>query len=140
VNRLQWQRLTERRLKDAKALLTARCWSAAYYLAGYAVECGLKACVLARVGAAPEVIFADRRFSEKCWTHSIVELVRLADLQGERAAHAAANPTRKQNWVFVEEWSEEARYQTLSHSEAKKLHKAITDKQDGVMPWIRSHW
>jgi hypothetical protein len=34
------------RVRDAAALLKARRWSAAYYLAGYAAECGLKACVV----------------------------------------------------------------------------------------------
>src|SRR5438093_35853 len=81
VNRLQWQQLAERWLVDAKALLGEHRWSAAYYVAGYAVECGLKACVLARVAVAPEAIFEDRRFSEKCWTHSLQELVRLAGLE-----------------------------------------------------------
>ena len=51
MDRLQWQQLAERWLVDAKALLDAHRWSAAYYLAGYAVECGLKACVLARVAS-----------------------------------------------------------------------------------------
>ena len=43
MKRLEWQQLAERWLVDAKCLLDDRNWSAAYYLAGYAVECGLKA-------------------------------------------------------------------------------------------------
>ncbi len=31
-------------MRDAEVLLDAGQWSGAYYLAGYAVECGLKAC------------------------------------------------------------------------------------------------
>ena len=38
-------------------LLAGGRWTGAYYLGGYAVECGLKACILARVGATPEIIF-----------------------------------------------------------------------------------
>ena len=34
------------RLREARALLGVRCWSGAYYLAGYAIECGLKACII----------------------------------------------------------------------------------------------
>src|SRR6266545_3010776 len=89
MNRLEWRQLAERWLKDAKILLDNRRWSAAYYLAGYAVECGLKACVLARVGISPEVIFGARRFSERCWTHDLEELVRLADLAGALEAESA---------------------------------------------------
>jgi hypothetical protein len=91
MNRLEWQHFAERWLKDAKALLDSRRWSAAYYLAGYAVECGLKSCVRARLGLSPEVIFDERRFSERCWTHDIWELVKLADLEAMRVAEMAAN-------------------------------------------------
>ncbi len=140
MNRLQWQQLAERRLEDAKALLVTRRWSAAYYLAGYAVEGGLKACVLARVAAAPEVIFGDRRFSEKCWTHGLLELVKLADLEAVRLADMAANPALAGNWFTALKWTENTRYQTVSYNEARKLYKAIASNRNGVMRWIRSHW
>src|SRR5262249_27924968 len=98
VNRLEWEQLAERWLKDAKAMLAARRWSAAYYVAGYAVECGLKACVLARVAGEAEVIFADRRYSEKCWTHDLLELVKLAGLEGARQGDMATNAVLRKNW------------------------------------------
>jgi hypothetical protein len=140
VDRIQWQQYAERWLVDAKALLDAHRWSAAYYLAGYAVECGLKACVLARVAAAAEVIFEDRKFSEKCWTHSVLELVKLAGLEAARTADTAANLALGQNWLVVKDWNETTRYQTTSHQKAKKLYNAITDNSNGVMPWIRARW
>lgn len=140
MNRLQWQLLAELWLVDAKALLDAHRWSAAYYLAGYAVECGLKACILARLTAVPEAIFEDKKFSEKCWTHSVLELVKLAGLETAREADSRANPVLGQNWQVVKDWSERARYQTASHQKAKKLYDAITDQANGVMPWIRNRW
>jgi hypothetical protein len=97
VTRLEWQQLAERWLVDAKSLLDDKRWSAAYYLAGYAVECGLKACVLVRVAASPEVLFDDKKFSEKCWTHSVLELVKMADLEAARTADSAANPALGKN-------------------------------------------
>lgn len=45
MNRTYLQALAKERVKDAKSLLGRKRWSAAYYLAGYAVEVGLKACV-----------------------------------------------------------------------------------------------
>ncbi|MSU78452.1 MAG: HEPN domain-containing protein [Gemmataceae bacterium] len=45
VNRTQLQQLAQERVRDADSLLKAGQWSGAYYLAGYAVECGLKACI-----------------------------------------------------------------------------------------------
>ncbi len=140
MNRLEWQQLAKRWLVDAKSLLDNHHWSAAYYLAGYAVECGLKACVLARVGAAPEVIFDNRRFSENCWTHNLLELVKLAALEATRLANIAAKPGLGENWVVVKDWTENSRYQTTGHRKAKQLFAAITDKPNGVMQWIRAHW
>jgi HEPN domain-containing protein len=140
VTRLEWQQLAERWLVDAKHLLDNHRWSAAYYVAGYALECGLKACVLVRVAATPEVILEDKKFSEKCWTHTILDLVKMAGLETTRATDAAANPRLARNWQVVKDWSEKARYQTTSHQKAKKLHDAITDHTNGVMQWIRAHW
>jgi hypothetical protein len=140
VTRLEWQQLSERWLVDAKCLLDDHRWSAAYYLAGYAVECGLKACVLRRVATQPEVIFGDKKFSEKCWTHSILDLVKMADVEGARAADAVTNVALGKNWLVVKDWSEKARYNTTSHQKAKKLYDAITDNANGVMQWIRVHW
>ncbi len=45
MNRLEFQAMAEERIVDASLLLVGGQWSAAYYLAGYAVECGLKACI-----------------------------------------------------------------------------------------------
>jgi HEPN domain-containing protein len=83
--------MAEERVRDAAALLSTRRWSAAYYLGGYAVECGLKACVVAYVKRNADVIFRERRYSEKCWTHDIEELVQLAGLSPERDADASLN-------------------------------------------------
>src|SRR5262245_27221369 len=85
-------------------------WSAAYYLIGYAVECGLKSCLVVRVAAHPEVIFEDRRFSQEAWTHDIENLVELAGLKPDRDADAVANPAVYTNWQYVKDWTEQARY------------------------------
>jgi hypothetical protein len=140
LERLQWQKLAERCLVDAKVLLDAHRWSAAYYLAGYAVECGLKSCILARVASMPGLIFADRRFSEKCWTHDFQELVVLAGLKGQHAAARAANPGLQSNWTIAKDWKESTRYDAMTHWSAKRLYNAIVNKPNGVMQWIKARW
>jgi len=45
MNRTELQRLSRIRIKEAKFLLDGGCYNGAYYLAGYAVECALKACI-----------------------------------------------------------------------------------------------
>src|SRR5438132_1189342 len=114
MKRVEWQRLAKRWLVDAKSLLENRRWSAAYYVAGYAVECAHKACVLVRVGAAPEVIFDVKRFSENCWTHDILELMKLAGLESARVADIVANAALAENWVVVKDWTEKSRYRTTA--------------------------
>jgi hypothetical protein len=139
VNRAEWQQLARDRIREAKALLAAKLWGGAYYLAGYVVECGLKSCILAyveRTGA----IFEDRRYAEKCWTHDLEELVSLASLEKSLGLAIAANPALKQNWLIVTDWSELSRYRRTPHHKAKRLYRAITDKPDGMMPWITNHW
>lgn len=51
LSRQEFQRLAEERLEDAEALLRARRFGGAYYVAGYAVECALKACIARKTRA-----------------------------------------------------------------------------------------
>lgn len=139
MNRTAWQQLAEDRIAEANALLRAQLWSGAYYLAGYAVECGLKSCVLARV-ESDGVIFREKKFSERCWTHDLIDLVKLAALDSARDADAALNPVRWQNWLVVHDWSEESRYERQTQTDAEELVNAIDDQKDGVLSWIRAHW
>jgi hypothetical protein len=46
VNRAELQQLASDRIEDARVLLDNGRWTAAYYLVEYAVETGLKACIL----------------------------------------------------------------------------------------------
>ncbi|NJR43126.1 MAG: HEPN domain-containing protein, partial [Akkermansiaceae bacterium] len=49
MNQAELRRLAEERVRDAEALLAGGRWEFAYYSAGYAVECALKSCLLARM-------------------------------------------------------------------------------------------
>jgi hypothetical protein len=140
VNRADFQRLANDRIADARALLAAKRWAAAYYLAGYAVECGLKSCILARVASAAEVLFEDRRYSEKCWTHSLTQLVDLAGLGVVLATARAADPDFLDNWDTVKDWDESSRYARTPRSTAEELYDAIIDKRHGVLSWIKGRW
>ncbi len=140
MTRADWQRMAGERVRDAAALLKVRRWSAAYYLTGYAVECGLKACIVVYVRKHIEVIFRERRFSERCWTHDFDELLRLADLKAQHDADVAANPPLHRNWQVVKNWRETARYERKDRVEAEGLYRAVTEPVNGVLPWIRNHW
>ncbi len=140
MNRDEFQKLSDERIQDAKALLAAARWSGAYYLAGYALECALKSCVLAYVERRTEIIFEDKRFSEKCWTHNITTLVKQADLDGEREVAILANAQLGINWSVAKDWSETTRYRLSTQQQADGLLDAITDNSDGVLQWVKNHW
>ena len=140
--RAEWQQLAEDRILDARALLAPGVdrWSAAFYLIGYAVECGLKSCVLVRIAANPEVIYQDKKFSNDAWTHDLESLLVVADLKASRDADARTNVALYQNWLRVKDWDEESRYLQKTQAQAQQLFDAVTDPKDGVMQWIRLHW
>jgi HEPN domain-containing protein len=140
MNRLEWQRMAKLRLADAKALLAARRWSAAYYLAGYAVECALKSCVLARMGREVEIIFKDRKFSDKCWTHDLEALLSLAALKADLDAAASADAELKNYWATVIVWEEGSRYDRWTKKDSEDLIQSVADKKHGVLRWIMSRW
>src|SRR5882762_290845 len=117
VNRAHWQVLAEERILAAQALLAAQQWSSAYYLAGYAVEFGLKSCILVHV-ANTGVIFKEKKFSEQCWSHNIEDLVNLANLKSVQSADKAANPLLSWNWLVVSNWNETSRYEQKTQAEA----------------------
>ena len=139
MNRTVLQALAEERVREAQALLHAGHWSGAYYLIGYAVECGLKACVLRHVEQTG-AIFLDRRFSEKCWTHHLADLMKVAGLEPEFGLDLSRNPNLQANWFVVEGWNEGARYQGWPEAKARQLFEAVTHTTDGVLPWIRVRW
>ena len=140
VNRADWQKIAEEKLLAAEALLVASQGPSAYYLAGYAIECGLKSCVLVRLAGFPEVIFDDKMFSKNCWTHKIEDLVDLAGLKPDRDAASVATPALATNWAIVSQWNEETRYQMKTVPEAQALFNAIMDPTHGVMKWIKARW
>jgi len=140
MNRADCQKLAQERIADVKALLAAKRWALAYYVAGYAVECALKACVLVRVAGETEVIFSEKRFSERCWTHNLEQLFDCAGLKAAFEADLAADPLLKENWVIVREWSESSRYDPATKDEAVDLYNGITDKRHGVLTWVKRFW
>ena len=137
MNRTGLQELANERIAEAKILLDAGKWSGAYYLAGYAVECGLKACI-AKLTKPDE--FPDKNFAAKCWVHDIEPLVKLAELEKTREEAMTANPDLSDNWDIVCAWNETSRYERKTQAEAQALYDAITHDLNGVLAWIRLQW
>jgi HEPN domain-containing protein len=137
VNRAKLQRLAQERISDAKVLLAARHWSAAYYLAGYAVECALKACI-AKLMKSEE--FPDKTFAEKCWTHNLPQLLGLAGLKDELDAATQAESEFADNWNTVTQWTESSRYARTPKADPEDLYAAIAENRRGVLIWLKQRW
>ena len=131
--------MAEDRILDASALRDAGRWAYAYYVAGYAVECALKSCVLAQMIHTGGV-FTNKKYSEDCFTHDFGTLVKLAGLTPMLNAELAANPVFVGFWGTVGLWKETSRYEPKTQPEADTLYTAITDNTNGVMRWIRNYW
>ena len=111
------------RLRESRALLDVHLWAGAYYLAGYAVECGLKACVAKRTRRYE---FPDRDRARDSWTHNLDELVKAAGMRGDLNTAVAA--------------TEVSRYDHLiGAAKARDLYRAIAGR-NGVMTWVRHRW
>jgi hypothetical protein len=129
MNRSELQRLSNARLREAKILSRANEFSGAYYLAGYAVECALKACFAKSVKRHD---FPDKK--AKVFTHNLAELVDLAGLKAEFIAARQLRPVLQANWDIVNKWNEESRYSSWSKDSADDLLNAIGRRKYGVLP------
>lgn len=137
MNRAQFQQLADERVLDAEALLNAQRWSAAYYLAGYAVECALKACIAKLTNLHD---YPDKEFVNQCYTHRIDRLIALSGLAPQFTIDAAADPLLDDNWQVAKRWDEQARYLQWPEPQARELFLAVSDTNHGVLPCIRGRW
>jgi HEPN domain-containing protein len=125
------------RVREAKALLDSAEWSGAYYLAGYAVECALKACISRAFG---RYRIPDPQIMKEIYTHRLETLVKIANLQSQLEFEKSNDQIFALNWTVAKDWSESSRYATWTEAEARDLNKAITQRNHGVLRWAKQHW
>lgn len=138
MNKPQLERLTDTRLKDAEALLSAGRWAAAYYLLGYCIECALKACAAKQV-KLHEVPGKD--FINSFYTHSFDKLLNISGTKLELEANKRSNPIFEINWNTVGNWNETRRYEfDITEAMAQEMYAAMMDNETGVLPWLKTRW
>ena len=138
MNRLELHHISDIRIKEACILFQTGCFEGAYYLAGYSVECGLKACIAKQIR---EHDFPDRKFIQDSYTHDLNKLLGLAGLREEHRKKAVQDKDFERNWAVVKDWSEEDRYSMqIQEQKTRDLIEAITDKNSGVLPWLKTFW
>ena len=138
MNRGDFKRLAELRLREAEALFRVRLFSGAYYLGGYALECALKGCIAKKTRRYdfPE---SPNRVRE-CYSHDLVQLVAVAGLKAELEKNKTSDQEFEGFWEIVIEWSEQSRYELVPENDARDLLKAINDPDHGVLLWVKSLW
>lgn len=129
------------RLDEAKILLAQGMASGAYYLSGYAVECGLKAVIVrswqsevASYGLPPRNVVTDT------YIHDLTKLVKVANLAAALDNEANVNPLFRDYWEVVKDWNELSRYELWTQQDAEDIIKAVDDPSNGVMRWLHPHW
>jgi hypothetical protein len=122
---------------DAVILLRNGRYSNAYYLAGYAVEIGLKACIAAQISA--ETI-PDKAFIRNILNHQFRVLVGLAGLAGSLKDEEDRDQSFATNWAVASQWEPDARYDAIDPMSAQLLVEAIGNPNSGVLRWIKAHW
>lgn len=139
MNRTDFQKLAIMRAEDAKTLLDNGRYEGSYYLAGYSVECALKACIakLTKEHDFPP----PRKIVEAVYSHDIDQLMRASGLRSEFDARTKVDTVLARNWSEVSDWSEQARYQAaITEPMARGIYAAITDGTHGVLIWLMKYW
>jgi hypothetical protein len=135
-NRKDFQRLTDLRAKEAATLVRSKNHQGAYDLAGFAVECAIKACIAKKTKRHDFPV--DARYAGRVYSHDLSELLKLADLDGPLERDMTTNPHLAENWIVVKSWRVDCRYETTG-LDGKEMVDALT-APNGVLTWIKLHW
>jgi len=138
-NRANFQELARLRLNEAKLLAREGEFSGARYLAGYAIECALKARIAMqfRENEIPE-----RALVNRIYTHDISELLRLAGLEAELDANRRVDAELDRRWSTVSSWNEQARYLIWTREDASAMIDAVDGdgRAEGLLQWLIARW
>jgi HEPN domain-containing protein len=133
-DRTTFQQLAEARLAEARLLLANGLPSGAYYLAGYAVECALKA-VIAADFRANEI--PDKSRVNSVYTHNLKDLVNLAGLKSPLEDDMNESSELRESWATVSKWSEHARYEIWGSDAAATMLEAVGAADKGLLQWLQ---
>jgi HEPN domain-containing protein len=131
------QALAEKRLKDAQVLYGNGRFDGAYYLAGYAVECALKACIAKKTKRHD--FPPDKKLTEKIYTHDLSRLLETAGLAPSLEHEFQGDRALEVKWGIVRDWSERSRYETHGRKKSHDMLEAVGGHL-GVLICIRKYW
>jgi HEPN domain-containing protein len=138
LNRRDLQHISKIRREEAITLLKPGHYAGAYYLAGYSIECAIKACIAKQIKCFE---FPDKDLANKAWSHDLGNLIGIAGLARLLQADMKVNRNLEINWAIVKDWNESSRYEiSITKSQASDYFSACFDKIDGIYYWIKKRW
>lgn len=138
MNRSDFQALAQSRLDEARALWDKDYFHGCYYLAGYVVECALKACI---ARSTMEGDFPDKGKVDRSWKHDLEGLLGVAGLERQLADDSKIEKEIGDNWAVAKDWKETSRYdRTIDEKRARDLLNAIAESPSGVLAWLQRYW
>ena len=137
LKRTDLQSIAQAKVDDAHLLFQNGRFSNSYYLAGYAIEIALKACIAAQISA--ETI-PDKDILRKVLNHEFPVLVGLAGLATALKEQQDSDSLFAANWAIVSEWKPDVRYESTDSTAAQQMLSALTDAASGVLQWIKLYW
>ena len=140
MNRVDFQDLADLRIAEGECLFRNGMFDGAYYLAGYAVEAGLKACIAKMTS---QYDFPPRNAQRDCYTHDLEILLKTAALDIVLANDRKVNRVLNDHWDLVKVWREDSRYEprgSKTQKDTDEFLRAITNLPDGILTWVRQRW
>jgi HEPN domain-containing protein len=138
-DRALFRQLAKLRLDEAKLLAREEHYSGAYYVAGYAIECALKA-IFAALFRENEI--PDKNLVNNIYTHNLTALLSLAGLEKPLERERQTDPELDRRWSIVKNWTEQARYTIWTEEQAMAIIDAIDGdgKTGGLFQWLSARW
>ena len=137
MTRRDLQQLATLRIREARQLLQTNNFSGAYYLAGYTIELGFKACIARKTRRYD---FPELTVVRDSFTHDLKKLVKIAGLEKYLNQQVNIDAAFATNWAIVKDWDVESRYRNFTQTQAEEIIYSITSRRNGILGWIRQHW
>lgn len=122
------------RLDEAKILYKSKKYSGAYYLAGYAIELGIKAfyCKSRRKYTFPP----EPKVVNRLYVHDLNDLITVCELKREFDKDTKNDNSLQSNWETVKDWSEKSRYFQIKKSDSESMINSV----EVILKWIQTKW
>ena len=136
ISRAELQFLAQSKADDAALLFAHARYANAYYLAGYAIEIALKACI---ANQFQQHVMPDKDMLRDLFVHDLNKLVTLAGLRGALSDKRRLDEFDA-NWTILEAWRPESRYEIVQEAQSRAMIEAVTNEENGVLTWIKANW